>query len=72
MTQFVFIHQDVNGNVWKHIHFSYIKAMQARDAWAKMTQVVVAISNKIRELPRDVPTPRIVGRNVNAIIELEE
>lgn len=72
LTQFVFIHEDIRGNVWKHIHFSYISAVKARNAWAEMSCIVRAISKRIAEQPRSVDKPMIVGRTIPATIYMED
>lgn len=70
MSQYVFIHVDINGNMWKHIHFSYIGAVKARNAWASMRTLIKAVSHRITIMPRTVDKPCIIGANVISIIPL--
>ena len=70
MQQFIFLHLDINGCLWKHVHFSYISAVKARKAWAAMGTIVKAVSKSIRSQPRNVESPRIIGRTLNTVILL--
>mgnify|MGYP001615286026 CR=1 FL=1 len=71
MTQFVFLHVDMHGNLWKHIHFSYIKASQALKWWSNL-KITAHCSSRVREELRNVELPCIIGRNLTAIIPIEE
>jgi hypothetical protein len=73
MYQYVFFHLDINGCLWKHVHFSRLAADRARRSWSAMKELVKACSSKITEQPRSVDKPCIISRTLSSVvIPLEE
>ncbi len=71
MVQYVFFHMDTNGCLWKHIHFSYIKALKDRTWWSTL-KITKECSKRITIEPLEATQPMIIGRTVKAQILIKE
>lgn len=71
MHEYVFIHIDATGSMWKHIHFSRIAAERARRWWASL-KTTTECSYKITERKRTTESPQLIGVNVAVAIPLKE
>lgn len=71
MHEYVFLHIDTNGCMWKHVHFSRLAAERARRWWASL-KVTKECSCKITERKRRADMPCIQGVNIDSLIPIDE